>query len=53
MTKEELQAKVEQLEAERLLRDKQASSYRARSISVGTAFGGTTEVSMRADDGSS
>lgn len=53
MTKEELQAKVDQLEAERLLRDKQAATYRARSISVGTAFGGTTEVSMRSDDGSS
>jgi hypothetical protein len=53
MTKEELQAKIDQLEAERVLRDKQASSSRARSISVGTAFGGTTEVSMRADDGAS
>lgn len=53
MTKEELQEKIDALEAERVLRDQRASSSRARSISVGTTFGGTSEISMRADDGGS
>lgn len=43
--------KLEQLEAERLVRDRIAAESRARSITVGTAFGGTTEISMRSDSG--
>lgn len=41
------------LEEERFLRDLKASQSRARSVSVGTCFGGTTELNMRLDDGTS
>lgn len=41
------------IEEERFLRDLKASQSRARSISVGTCFGGTTELNMRLDDGTS
>jgi len=41
----------EKLQMEQMARDLQANQYRARSVMVGTAFGGTAEVSMRMDDG--
>jgi hypothetical protein len=41
------------IEEERFLRDLKASQSRARSVSVGTCFGGTTELNMRLDDGTS
>jgi hypothetical protein len=39
------------LEAEQDLKNVKSSLTRARSITVGTAFGGVTEVSMRGDGG--
>lgn len=44
---------LKELEDQRLLRDRIAASTRAMSITVGTAFGGTTEISMRGDAGQS
>jgi len=38
-------------EAERELKNIKSNATRSRSISVGTAFGGTTEISMRGDGG--
>ena len=35
----------------RMRADQEAASNRARSVMVGTCFGGTTEVSMRGNDG--
>lgn len=51
MSTKTLKQQLKQIEEERILRDQIANTTRARSISVGTAFGGTTEVSMRCDDG--
>ena len=53
MTDKNLANQLEELEAQRLIRDRIAASTRAMSITVGTAFGGTTEVSMRGDAGQS
>ena len=47
LAKKELQ----KLQMEQMARDIQANQTRARSVTVGTAFGGTTEVSMRLDNG--
>ena len=46
-----LQRQIENLEHQRVLRDIKASENRARSVTVGTLFGGTSEISMRLDDG--
>lgn len=43
--------KLRQLEAEMDLENRESNRNRARSITVGTAFGGTTEVMMRSDGG--
>lgn len=53
MSEKSIKEQLEELEAQRLIRDHIASTTRARSIAVGTAFGGTTEVNMRCDDGRS
>jgi hypothetical protein len=43
--------KLRQMEAEMDLENRESNRNRARSITVGTAFGGTTEVMMRSDGG--
>ena len=53
MTTKAIQKRLQAMEEARLLRDFEANQNRARSVMVGTAFGGTTEVSMRSDDGKS
>jgi len=53
MMNKALQKRLKTLDEERLLRDFEANKNRARSVMVGTSFGGVTEVSMRADDGRS
>jgi hypothetical protein len=40
-------SKLRQIEAELELESRQSNFNRARSITVGTAFGGTTEITMR------
>jgi hypothetical protein len=60
MTKEELEKKLDDLRYDKILEQEvftlesqilniKQNRDRARSITVGTAFGGTTEVSMRGD----
>lgn len=39
------------LDEEFLLRDRKAASSRARAVTVGTCFGGTTEIIVRGEDG--
>lgn len=53
MKEKSAQEKLDELEAERILRNRIAAQSRAVSVTVGTAFGGTTEISMRSDDGRS
>ena len=48
---EEIEREKELITAEQVLGDIKNNLERARSITVGTAFGGTTEVSMRGDRG--
>jgi hypothetical protein len=43
--------KLRQIEAEMDLENRESNRNRARSITVGTAFGGTTEIMMRSDGG--
>lgn len=43
--------KIRQLEAEMDLENRESNRNRARSITVGTSFGGTTEIMMRSDGG--
>jgi hypothetical protein len=45
--------KLEKIQMKQLADEYQANQSRARSVTVGTAFGGTTEVSMRAPNGTS
>jgi len=45
--------RIKKIEEQRRIRDLESSTFRARSVSVGTAFGGTTEISMRGDAGQS
>lgn len=45
------QEKMDAIAIQRELADFEGSLNRARSVMVGTAFGGVTEVSMRANDG--
>ena len=49
MKKSELNKKIKELHYEQQWRDIQSNSLRARAISVGTLFGGTTEIIMRGD----
>jgi hypothetical protein len=51
MKKTEFQKRVQELRNQQEIESFEASLTRARSISVGTSFGGTTEVMMRADGG--
>lgn len=46
-----LQKQVQEAEAASFLRNLQANQTRARSVTVGTCFGGTTELSMRLENG--
>jgi hypothetical protein len=43
--------KLRQMEAEMDLENRESNRNRARSVTVGTAFGGTTELMMRSDGG--
>ena len=43
--------KLRQMEAEMDLENRESNRNRARSITVGTAFGGTSEIMMRGDGG--
>lgn len=43
--------KLRQMEAEMDLENRESNRNRARSITVGTAFGGSTEIMMRSDGG--
>jgi hypothetical protein len=43
--------KLRKMEAEMDLENRESNRNRARSITVGTAFGGTTEIMMRSDGG--
>ena len=49
----EIEEEFKLLEAEQRLNSVKSNSNRSRSITVGTAFGGVTEISMRSDSGSS
>lgn len=51
MTKEEFDKKVEELNLEKTYNSMRGEINRSRSVTVGTAFGGTTELSMRGDNG--
>lgn len=50
--KKELERKLSEIQAKQDIQNFQSNLNRARSITVGTAFGGTTEIGMRANDGS-
>jgi hypothetical protein len=45
------QKQIQKIQEERMLQDMKASEHRARSISIGTCFGGTTEINMRLESG--
>ena len=47
----ELREKIMRLEADMDLENRESNRNRARSITVGTAFGGTAEIMMRGDGG--
>lgn len=51
MTNKELQKQLQELQAKMELENRGGESRRARSITVGTSFGGTTELMMRGNDG--
>lgn len=51
MKKTEAQKKIEEIELEMVVGSRLTDLNRSRSISVGTSFGGTTELSMRGDGG--
>ena len=50
--KKETKKAFEELRSKQDIANATAELNRARSVTVGTAFGGTTEISMRANDGS-
>lgn len=49
--KKETKAKLEEIKAMLAIADMESQFNRARAITVGTAFGGTTEITMRGDGG--
>ena len=49
--KKELKAKLAELQAQQEIANFESNFNRARSITVGTAFGGTAEITMRGDGG--
>ena len=51
MKKTEAQKKIEEIELEMVVGSRLTDLNRSRSISVGTSFGGTTELIMRSDGG--
>jgi len=53
MINQSFKKRLKAAEEERLLRNTQSNSNRAMSVTVGTAFGGTTEITMRDDCGRS
>lgn len=50
MTQEEFNEKVQALELDKQYNAMRGELNRSRSVTVGTAFGGTTELSMRGDN---
>ena len=48
---EQIKLEQELFNAEQSLRSAQSNATRSRSVNVGTAFGGVTEISMRGDAG--
>jgi hypothetical protein len=51
MKQSERQKKIKELEHQQAVDNFESNLSRARSVMVGTAFGGSTEISMRADGG--
>jgi hypothetical protein len=51
MKTSELKKQLKELQNTQVFESAQCNSTRARSISVGNAFGGTTEISLRGDGG--
>ena len=51
MTNKELQKQLQELQAKMELENRGGEGRRARSVTVGTSFGGTTELMMRGNDG--
>jgi hypothetical protein len=51
MKASEMQKKLDELRNQQEVANRMGELSRARSVTVGTAFGGTTELSMRAADG--
>lgn len=49
----EIKKKLAEIEARQQIASFESNLTRARSVTVGTAFGGTTEISMRGDGGQS
>ena len=47
----EIEDEIKLIEAEQKLNSLKANTSRSRSVSIGTAFGGVTEISMRGDGG--
>ena len=51
MNKSEAKRKLEEMQMEMEIENRASNLNRARSVTVGTAFGGTTELMMRSDGG--
>ena len=51
MNKTDFKKQLEEIQAEMEIKNIKSNMDRARSITVGTAFGGTTEITMRGDGG--
>jgi hypothetical protein len=47
MNKKEMQAKLDEIQAQQQIKCHEEALNRARSVTVGTAFGGSTELTMR------
>jgi hypothetical protein len=53
MKPSEVKKRLAEIEARQYIANVESNLNRARSVTVGTAFGGTTEISMRGDGGQS
>jgi len=53
MKHSEIKKKLAEIEARQHIANLESNLNRARSVTVGTAFGGTTEISLRGDGGQS
>jgi hypothetical protein len=53
MKPSEIKKKIAEIEARQQIASFESNLNRARSVTVGTAFGGTTEISLRGDGGQS